>query len=34
MFEFTEDIWVGAAVPVESPSGVRLFIRVLINGIG
>lgn len=34
VFEFTEGIWVGAPAHVDSPSGVRLFIRVLINGIG
>lgn len=34
VFEFTEGIWVGDPAHVDSPSGVRLFIRVLINGIG
>lgn len=34
MFEFNEGIWVGSPAQVDSPSGVRLFIRALINGIG
>lgn len=34
VFEFTQAIWVGSPAHVVSPSGERLFIRALINGIG
>lgn len=34
MFELAEGIWLDSQAHVDSPSGVRLFIRVLINKIG
>lgn len=34
MFKFTSAVWFGAPAVVYGPSGVRLFIRALINRIG